>query len=131
MSGNKTGAELVAWAMDNLLASAGAIVRGNDQPFRIHTLVPARQANGSCKFLKADNRCGIHANAPFGCAFFDCRSRGDKESKLGLASVYQAWLDNAEYAQVWRALAEVGKVGPLPEICRELMNRHLDESERK
>lgn len=37
---------------------------------RIETIVPAYR-DGRCVFLTAQDRCGIHAAAPFGCSHFD------------------------------------------------------------
>ena len=53
-------------------ASPGAVVldRRTGQARRIGTVTP-RAAGGRCVFQQADGRCGIHAVAPFGCAYFD------------------------------------------------------------
>ena len=62
---------LLTFALDHLLASPGATVMANGELFQIPTLVPARQANGACKFLTADHRCAIHTVSPYGCSHFD------------------------------------------------------------
>lgn len=53
-------------------ASPGALL-GNSltgQTFRVGTITP-RLVRGRCVFLDGQDRCTIHAVAPFGCAFFD------------------------------------------------------------
>ena len=57
---------VLTFALENLLASPGATVMADGQVFQIPTLVPARQANGACKFLTPENRCAIHVVSPFG-----------------------------------------------------------------
>jgi Fe-S-cluster containining protein len=53
-------------------ASPGALVanRATGDTFRIGTITP-RRVRGRCIFLSANDRCGIHPVAPFGCAYFD------------------------------------------------------------
>lgn len=55
-----------------LWASPGAIVMDtrSGQVGRVGTITP-RMKDGRCVFLDKDNRCSIHAVAPFGCAYFD------------------------------------------------------------
>jgi hypothetical protein len=120
--------DLFAWTRQHLLASPGAKVMSNGRIFRIPTLVPARQADGACVFLIVDERCEIHAVAPFGCAFFDCqqlRSEADRRSLLGLQAIAAAWADGAMYAQVWLALDGAGLKAPGPEQCRVQMRSSL------
>lgn len=53
-------------------ASPGALVgnRATGQTFRVGTITP-RLVRGRCVFLDAEDRCTIHAVAPFGCRMFD------------------------------------------------------------
>lgn len=53
-------------------ASPGALVADSrtGRQFRIGTITP-RATGGRCVFLGPDDRCQVHAVAPFGCAFFD------------------------------------------------------------
>jgi hypothetical protein len=46
--------DLTRFAFDNLLASPGAIIYTRSGLIRIRTLVPARRADGACKFLTCD-----------------------------------------------------------------------------
>mgnify|MGYP001560074791 CR=1 FL=1 len=56
-----------------LRRSAGAILRVRDtgESIRVGTISPKRLPNGRCVFLGLDDRCTIHAVAPFGCSMFD------------------------------------------------------------
>jgi len=45
---------LTRFALDNLLASPGAIIYTRSGLVRIRTLVPARRADGACRFLTCD-----------------------------------------------------------------------------
>jgi hypothetical protein len=112
---------LTTWARRHLLASPGALVRRGTTVFRIPTLVPARRADGACTFLTAENRCAIHAVAPFGCAFFDAHQPGaeaERRCRRGLQAVLDAWTNGAVYARVWLALDAAGLRAPPPETCR-------------
>ena len=53
-------------------ASPGALVKvqATGQTVRVGTIVP-KMKRGRCVFLGEDERCTIHAVAPFGCAYFD------------------------------------------------------------
>ena len=122
---------LFDWSRQHLLASPGAKVLRGNRIFRIPTLVPARREDGACRFLTADNRCGIHAFAPFGCAFFDAHqsmSESDRRSKSGLQAVLESWQRGDLYAQVWTMLAEAGLMAPPPEVCRTQMRQADDPS---
>lgn len=118
------GTNLFGWAAQHLLASPGAKVMQRNRIFRIPTLVPARQPNGACIFLTAENRCAIHAVAPFGCSFFDAhqtRAVADRRSQQGLRVVMEAWCRMDLYAQVWLVLDQADLQAPAPEICRQNM----------
>ena len=123
--------DLFDWSRRHLLASPGAKVMRGGSVFRIPTLVPARRADGACRFLTLDNRCSIHSVAPFGCAFFDDHQfpeESDRRSKRGLQAVLEAWETGDGYAQVWTFLAAAGLVAPPPEVCRAQMLRADDPS---
>jgi Fe-S-cluster containining protein len=59
-------------AKEFFVASPGALLKNSQtgRVFRIGTITP-RMRPGRCVFLTANDRCGIHAVAPFGCAQFD------------------------------------------------------------
>jgi hypothetical protein len=124
------GADPFEWAESNLLASPGALAVWNGEMFRIHTLVPAVKPDGSCIHLaggKRNGRCQIHAVAPFGCAFFDCKSRaGDTRdrnlSHSGLAAVHSAGPASL-YHRLWEHLDARGKRQSAPEILRAKMKQ--------
>lgn len=63
--------DLRKFAQECLLASEGGIAADSTgRVVRLPTLVPATNADGSCRFYR-DGRCEIHAVSPFGCAFID------------------------------------------------------------
>lgn len=118
--------DLLTWARKHLLASPGAKVARGAEVFRIPTLVPARRPDGACIFLTAEDRCGIHAVAPFACAFFDVHMPGaeaDRRSKRGLQAVLDAWARGDLYAHVWLVLHEEGLQAPPPEVCRQQLQQ--------
>jgi len=59
-------------ARKHFVASGGALVKDQvtGETTRVGTITP-RRVKGRCIFLTADNKCSIHAVAPFGCAYFD------------------------------------------------------------
>lgn len=120
------GADSFAWAEANLLASPGALVKqlSTGTVFRIPTLVPAVKADGSCIHLTDEARCAIHAVAPFGCAFFDCRTTPrDDVSAAGLINVMEAHQSGHLYTQIWEHLWNTGKRQKGPEELRALYDR--------
>jgi len=120
------GEALLDWARKHLLASPGAKVAQGGRVFRIRTLVPARRPDGACTFLTAQDRCGIHAVAPFGCAFFDMHmadAEANRRSCRGLQAVREAWIHGGLYAQLWLALHNEGRRAPPPEVCREQLRQ--------
>jgi Fe-S-cluster containining protein len=66
------------------------------------TITP-RVENGACVFLK-DNRCTIHAVAPFGCAFFDAHMPNDEANDRVKWSLREIARDDAYKS--FRALLE-------------------------
>jgi len=117
--------DIVRFAFDNLLASPGAIVAVNGICFSIPTLVPARRPDGACRFLK-NNRCTIHAVAPFGCSHFSAeqsREEADAISARGLMEIARAWQRGDLYAQLWLMLHEAGRIAPSPLEARARMQQ--------
>lgn len=123
----------VRFAVENLVASPGAIVSANGTQFRIRTLTPARTPDGACKFLQ-NGRCAIHAQAPFSCAFFD-HSQGNDEadarSLRGLQAIAREWAIGGLYAQLWMLLDSMGLVAPSPIEARERMRREAQEKKNR
>ena len=116
--------KLKEWATEHLLASPGAIVIHNGEVKRVPTLVPARKEDGSCHWLTEDGRCSVHANAPFGCAFFDAHQTEDEytpRSVAGIQSVIQSHQRCENYSMIWILLMGLGLKAPGPEDCREAM----------
>lgn len=117
---------LLAFALENLLASPGATVMAHGELFQIPTLVPARQANGSCKFLTADNRCAIHSVSPFGCGYFDVHqssAEADERSLAGLAAIAQEWKAGGLYARLWTILHAMKRNALSPIEAKDQLRR--------
>jgi Fe-S-cluster containining protein len=109
--------DLIQFAMENLLASPGAIVSVGEKLARIPTLVPQRKPDQTCKFLDANKRCGIHAVSPFGCQYFDYRMsqyEADIRSSRGLQAIAREWMTGGLYARIWMLLHAAGLVAPCP-----------------
>jgi Fe-S-cluster containining protein len=103
-------------ARDYLLASPGPIVGLNTgETFRIPTLVPARRKDGGCRFLDHNDRCSIHAVAPFACAFADVHLLGeevDRRSASGLRAIMLDHRTNGIYSQCWMYLFQRQQLAP-------------------
>jgi hypothetical protein len=120
------GVDPLTWAESNLLASPGALVARGTRVFRIPTLVPAVKRNGAC-IHHVDGMCAIHDVAPFGCAFFDCKTRDYTLSHRGLLQIAGADVESP-YIQIWRHLRSKGLKSRPPETARAAMGLHLDAS---
>jgi hypothetical protein len=123
------GVDPLTWAETNLLASPGALVARGTRMFRIPTLVPAVKRNGSCIHL-LDCRCEIHEISPFGCAFFDCKSRDYTLSHRGLVEIAGADLEST-YIKIWRHLRAKGLKSRPPEAARAAMSMYLEAEAKK
>jgi Fe-S-cluster containining protein len=128
--------DLERFALDNLLASPGAIIFTRGGLIRIRTLVPTRRSDGACRFLTAEDRCSIHAVSPYSCALFDCsqsRDEADALSLRGLMEVAKAWQRGDLYAQLWMMLYQAGRIAPSPIEARARMRAALatEEYERE
>lgn len=98
------GQDVFAWAELHLRALV-------DRP--APTLVPARQANGHCHWL-FDGMCAVHADAPYGCAFFDTHQSDaevERRRAATLSARRQDAADNGLYTRVWQHLCAQGLVG--------------------
>lgn len=125
---------LLTFALENLLASPGATVMANGELFQIPTLVPARQANGACKFLTADNRCAIHAVSPYGCSHFDVhqsKAEADERSLTGLRAIAQEWRAGSMYTQLWTILHAMRRNAPSPQQARACIQQAQLEEKGK
>jgi len=116
------------WAEHNLLASPGALVSSEGRKFRIPTLVPATKPDGSCMNLTDDGRCGIHAIAPFGCAFFSCGPEVPGLSAEGLSAIIlDSIIHGGLYKRIWTHLHDLGKTQRSAEELRARMAKHIEE----
>jgi Fe-S-cluster containining protein len=124
--------DLTRFAFDNLLASPGAIIYTRGGLIRIRTLVPARSADGACRFLTAEDRCSVHAVSPYSCAMFDhtqSREEADALSLRGLMEIARAWQRGDLYARLWLMLHHVGRIAPSPIEARARMRTALAAKE--
>jgi Fe-S-cluster containining protein len=115
---------LIKFAIENLLASPGALVMDRGKIRRIRTLVTARRDGGACLFLDVKDRCRIHSVSQFGCSFFDTHQTKEVEDRRSSAGHYQvdlAWKNKQLYAQIWLLLNALGRVTPPPEVARARM----------
>lgn len=125
------GSDPLEWARTHLRASPGALVFKGGRPFRIRTLVPASRPGGfACHWLGPDDKCQVHENAPYACAFFDCSDTdpNSPKSRDGLVSVAQAWGDpDSLYRRLWESLAREDLTSPPPDVKRDAMRSYLAE----
>jgi hypothetical protein len=110
--------DIFGWAEEHLRALA-------DRP--VPTLVPARQANGSCHWL-FQGRCAVHENAPYSCAFFDAHMLAAEAERRSAATIQARKEDAAQkglYYRVWLHLCQTGLTATLGEnaaLTEELAN---------
>lgn len=87
--------EVMEWASECLSASDGALIRFPDEcplrgygnTMRVPTLVPRSRKNNCCIFYdKKSGMCDVHANSPFGCRMFDCKTPAEDGDKLSTAA---------------------------------------------
>lgn len=125
------GADPYEWAAQNLLASAGAQLMDRKTKImrRVPTLVPARKADGQCKFFQ-NGHCSIHAISPFGCAFFGHQTDEHLRSLSGLYAIEQE-PETGLYRSIWRFLNNQGIVSPDPIESRKKITHYLKSRARK
>jgi hypothetical protein len=79
-----------------------------------------------------DGRCEIHAEAPYGCAYFSAeqtKEEADTISARGLQEIAKAWRSGDLYAQLWVMLYRSGHVAPSPIESRARMRAALAAEE--
>jgi hypothetical protein len=108
--------EVFAWAEQHLRAHADSV-----SP----SLVPARGFPGHCHWY-FEGQCAVHANAPFGCAFFDAH-QSDAEVEERVAATVRACREDAAanglYFRVWQHLCARGLIarrGDRTALAREM-----------
>jgi hypothetical protein len=95
------GCDAFTWAEEHLRARVG-----ESYP----VLVPARRPEGPCHWLY-EGRCAVHAQAPYGCAFFDAHmSEAEVERRYAAAAEALRADPSAVgmYTRVWRHLRDRG-----------------------
>ena len=119
----------VEFALDNLLASPGAIVVDRGHIRQIRTLAPARRQDGACLFLDEEHRCRIHSVSPYGCSHFDAHQTDEEADLRSSAGHYQvdlAWKNDDLYARLWLLLKTLGRVAPSPVASRVRMRTAIE-----
>jgi len=133
------GVELTdEWIEDHFQASEGATmrVRETQQTIKIPTCTPAQKPDGSCIFLDNDNRCTIHAVAPFGCSHFSVCSKSltqsdvERSQSMGMVQ-YQDHANKGALSQAIEKLAEAGVVASPTKERRDNFEKELAEVERR
>ena len=123
------GQDLLTWAERHLRARAGG-------PYP--ALVPARAIAGHCHWYVGGG-CSVHADAPYGCAFFDAHMDDAEVARRVGATVAAIRADAAAdgpYARVWRHLrdrelvAEGGGRGELAAEARKAL-RSAERARRR
>jgi Fe-S-cluster containining protein len=123
---------LVDFAIDNLLASPGAIVADQGRIRRIRTLVPARRRDGACHFLDEKDRCRIHSVSPYNCSYFDVHQSKEESDRRSLAGLHQVdldWQNDQTYSRLWLLLNTLGRTAPPPEDARARMQAAIETSD--
>lgn len=88
-------------AKKNFWASPGAVVKNSEtgRTFRVGSITPRfDRRRGRCVFLTDDDRCSIHAVAPFGCAFFSPHM--DFDQGHGRSAIMVRQMMKPEYQQL-------------------------------
>lgn len=109
-------ANALTWAEEHLRARIEL-----DYP----VLVPVRRAIGYCHWY-LDGRCLVHADAPYGCAFFDTHMTQAVIDERVAATVQAIRCDRAAlgpYYQTWLHLCRNRLIAPTPD--RNALEREL------
>jgi hypothetical protein len=109
--------DLFAWAEQHLRAL-------DDKPYPV--LVPARRPSGVCHWY-LEGRCPVHAQAPYGCAFFDSHmpeAEIRRRTTATVAAIEQDVTAGGLYYRVWQHLRSKGLMaqpGDRTALFRELV----------
>lgn len=98
-------------ARERFWASGGALVKTSTGTKRVGSITP-RMKKGRCVFLNEQNRCSIHAVAPFGCSHFDTHMDAFTAHERSLWLVRQT--ASAEYQKLRDALPYATSYKPNP-----------------
>jgi hypothetical protein len=103
-------ADPMIWARTHLRASNGSVavnMLNGEIIGNIPSLVPAKQTNGHCHWLSEDGQCSVHANSPFGCAFFDQHMKdeeAERRNQYARLTRAQAFDEHSLYSEIWHML---------------------------
>ena len=120
------GGAFAAWSLVHLAASLGARIFRDGAIHRLPTIVPARLSAGACHWLTGQEMCAIHADAPYGCSFFDFHlaiAEGNRRSIAALTEIAYDWATEGPYSRLWLQLNTKGKIVEAPEVARQRL-RH-------
>lgn len=100
------------FAEEHLEASTATKVMVKGEVLSVPTIVP-RKKDGVCHWLK-NERCSIHENKPFGCAYFDrhqSKRESDARSSWALKEIIEASSEESlVYLDTWKHLVLKGIV---------------------
>lgn len=148
-----------AWAKEHLQASLGALLMNQSHVLRIGTLVPKPRAlltddpyplasecqdvagSNRCHWLDEGDRCKVHHDAPFGCAFF-CDHEQDQQaeeqariSHYALTRMHVGFpkgnADIKAYSQLWKYLFMHGYHAREPFLSTTMVRLRIVADERK
>jgi Fe-S-cluster containining protein len=96
----------------DFVASDGAKVGrytsdGRIETFRIPTITPRQNADGTCVFLAKDGKCSIHSVSPIGCAYVDTHQPRTYTDGLVADSLREITRDQ-KYRESWEYLLAQG-----------------------
>lgn len=117
------GDRSVEFVLSHFVASEGAkvmkVIDGQPAVFNIPSLVPAQQPDGRCVFLTANDKCGIHPVAPFGCSHCDTHMTAeecDRRMTFCVTQQAMAHCSGTIYAKTWQLLHDLNlRAKPLVE----------------
>jgi hypothetical protein len=112
--------DLVEWAKVHLRVSHCLATIDGKQVARVPYLVPSSKPDGSCHWLRESGECEVHADAPFGCAFFEqhmSKKEARRRSDAGEGARLDGLFHDVRYAEVITTLKAEGFVVP---------NRHAE-----
>ena len=83
---------------------AARITEGGIESLHLPTITPKIDKDDRCVFLTDEDRCSIHAVAPFGCAYFDAHMSAKEGQRRSLWG-FEILLRSRDYQELAVSLA--------------------------